>query len=172
MNEYDTRLWKEKLMKMPTLRYYNKGKDKIGYDFCYRNNSNSKFLARARINCLNLEEAKGRGNKKYNKTCKLCNQEEEDLVHFIINCKTLEAGRNYSLLKESIIDPEERMIDLLFKNKEHQKVGKMIKKLWYMRRNLIEQKKDENNNKRKIRPRNKRRKSEEEKENPKYTTCR
>merc|ERR1711867_101426 len=80
---------------------------------------------------------------KYNKICKLCNQEEENLVHFIINCRALEAGRNHNLIKESIKDPEEKMIDLLFKNKEHQNVGKMIKRLWYIRRDLMKLKKEE-----------------------------
>merc|ERR1711867_310452 len=80
---------------------------------------------------------------KYNKICKLCNQEEENLVHFIINCKALEAGRNHNLIKENIKDPEEKMIDLLFKNKEHQNVGKMIKRLWYIRRDLMKLRKEE-----------------------------
>ena len=38
------------------------------------------------------------------------------------------------------------MIDLLFKNKEHQNVGKMIKKLWYIRRDLMILKKEEHMN--------------------------
>ena len=38
-------------------------KKSIGYEFCYRNNYNSKLYARARINALQLEEHKGRGKK-------------------------------------------------------------------------------------------------------------
>ena len=181
--DHDTKLWKESLEKKPTLKYYNKGKNKIGYEFCYRNNTNSKFLARARMNCLKLEEAKGRGNKKYDKTCKLCHQEEENLVHFIVGCKDLEADRNYCLINESIEDPEEKMIDLLFSNKEYQKVGKMIKKLWYRRRNILKFKKEKNMNEAKVKtnrnniksdpgPERKRQIPREREENTRCATCR
>ena len=59
---YDTEKWYHNLENKSTLKYYAAGKTRIGYEFCYRNNVNSTFLARARINSLKLEEAKGRGN--------------------------------------------------------------------------------------------------------------
>ena len=79
---YDTVRWKDGLWKKSSLRFYIQEKKDIHYDLCYRNNNNSKFYARARINALKLEEHKGRGIEGYNKTCKLC-EEEEDLVHFV-----------------------------------------------------------------------------------------
>merc|ERR1711909_58793 len=100
---YDTNLWEMDLASKSTLRYYAAGKTEIGYQHCYRNNVNSTFLARARTNSLKLEEAIGRGNKHYNKMCKLCEQEEEDLVHFITKCRALETKRDYGVLDCSIV---------------------------------------------------------------------
>jgi len=62
INNYDTEKWYTGLDNKITLRYYAQGKTKFGYENCYRNNYNSTFLARARINSLKLEEHKGRGN--------------------------------------------------------------------------------------------------------------
>merc|ERR1711874_966704 len=53
IRKYDTDKWNESLETKPTLKYYHQGKAKFGYDFCYRNNYNSTFLARPRVNALN-----------------------------------------------------------------------------------------------------------------------
>merc|ERR1711895_284350 len=90
IRSYDTEKWNEVLENKPTLKYYAQGKAKFGYDFCYSNNYNSTFLARARINALKLEEQKGRGNPNYDRTCRLCKEGMEDMVHFLIDCKELE----------------------------------------------------------------------------------
>ena len=102
--------------KKTSLRIYNLEKGDKGYDFCYRNNSSSKFFARARINAFHLEEQKGWRQKNYNTTCKLCGEEREDLVHFIIKCKSLETKRNYNLIEKDIKYPEDRIRKLLYRN--------------------------------------------------------
>ena len=142
IRRYDTKAWKDNLVNKSTLKYYKEGKTKIGYELCYRNNANSMFLARARTNSLKLEEAIGRGNAFYNRTCKLCNQGEEDLVHFIVECPTLERKRNYELLDSRILDPKDRMVKLLFKQNKFQETGKMIKNMWYSRRAILKYRKD------------------------------
>ena len=134
---HDTEKWNLSLESMPTLRYYAQGKTEIGYEFCYRNNLNSTFLARARTNSLKLEEAKGRGNPHHDRTCKLCKEGEENITHFLIDCKELEEERNYDLIDNSRDNSEERMIKLLFQSGNHQETGYMIKKLWFRRRNLM-----------------------------------
>merc|ERR1711888_73492 len=96
------------------------------------------FFARARLNSLRLEEAMGRGKIFYNKTCKLCKQEEEDLLHFMIECPCLEGKRNCEIIDERILEPEKRLIQCLFKQRKYQETGKMIKEMWYTRRNMIE----------------------------------
>ena len=136
---YDTEKWNTSLENKSTLKYYVQGKNKIGYEFCYRNNLNSTFLARARINSLKLEEAKGRGNPNYDRTCKLCGEEEENIVHFLIDCKALEEERNYDIVDNSRANSEEKMIKLLFQTGRYQETGYMVKKLWQKRKKLLEE---------------------------------
>ena len=136
---YDTEKWKDGLRRKQSLRFYIQEKGEIHYDLCYRNNNNSMFYARARINALKLEEHKGRGIEGYNKKCKLCGEEEEDLVHFISRCEKLEPVRDYNLLDKNIRDPEERMRKLLYRDNRCWKVGKLIKDLWDLRRKLLKE---------------------------------
>ena len=85
IREYDTKIWKEELQKKVSLKWYSQGKEKIGYDNCYSNNINSTYLAKARTNSLQLEDHLGRGVPEYDRTCKLCKIEKEDLEHFLKN---------------------------------------------------------------------------------------
>ena len=50
IKEYDSDKWMEGMTQKISLRYYIQGKKHVGYDNCYRNNTNSTFLARARTN--------------------------------------------------------------------------------------------------------------------------
>ena len=136
---YDNLQWENELKERKTLKYYKEGKIKIGYEHCYRNNINSQFLAMTRVNALGLEEAKKRGNKFYDATCKLCNYEEENLLHFVIKCPKLEDKRNDNIIDRNIVNPEERLIHSLFKQKKYQETGKMLKSMWYKRKYIIEQ---------------------------------
>ena len=97
------------------------------------------FYARARVNAIKLEEHKGRGIEGYDKTCKLCKEENEDIVHFITKCRRLESIRNYELLDKDINNYEERMRKLLFRDNRCYEVGKMIKDLWIQRRKLLKE---------------------------------
>ena len=139
VKEYDTIKWYEGMSKKQSLRFYIQEKSEIHYDLCYRNNIGSTFYTRARINALKLEEQKGRGRVNYNKSCKLCGEEDEDLVHFISKCKSLEQKRDYSLLDREIKDPEERMRTLLFRDERRQSIGRLIKNLWDLRRQLLKE---------------------------------
>ena len=123
--------------KKTSLRIYNLEKKDIGYEFCYRNNGYSRFLARARTNALQLEEHKGRGQKNYNTNCKLCGEEKEDMVHFLTKCKNLEIKRDYNIIDKDISNLEERMRILLYRNENHQEVGRLVKNLWTLRKELI-----------------------------------
>ena len=121
-----------------SLTYYIQEKKSIKYEGCYRNNRNSMFYARARTNSIKLEEHKGRGIAGYDKTCRLCKDGVENIVHFIIDCKMLELYRDYQLIDDRIGDSEERMRVLLFRNREYQNIGNMIKKLWTARKELLD----------------------------------
>merc|ERR1712179_881214 len=139
VREYDTEKWYEGMRKKQSLRFYVQEKKKIHYDLCYRNNVNSTFYARARINALKLEEQTGRGIENYNKICKLCGEEDEDLVHFISKCSKLEQIRDYNLLDRNISNPEDRMRTLLFRDNRSWKIGKLIRDLWDLRRKLLKE---------------------------------
>merc|ERR1712179_755110 len=136
---YDTEKWNDGMRRKPCLRFYVQEKREIHYDLCYRNNNNSTFYARVRINALKLEEHKGRGVEGYNKKCKLCGEEEEDLVHFISICKKLESVKDYNLLDRNIREPEDRMRKLLYRDDRSWRVGKQIKDLWELRRKLLKE---------------------------------
>ena len=90
IKQYDTEKWEEGMIKKTSMKYYIKEKKEIQYELCYRNNKNSMFYARTRTNSIKLEEHKGREIVDYNKTCRLCNEETEDLVHFLTRCKKSE----------------------------------------------------------------------------------
>ena len=137
VREYDTRKWRESLNNKSTLEFYREGKTKIGYEHCYRNNINSMFLARARMNSLKLEEAKGRGIVGYDSTCKLCKNGEENLVHFIAECPALEGKRKMELFNSNSTNPKQMTIDLLFNQNRYQEVGRMIEEMWYRRRSIL-----------------------------------
>merc|ERR1712239_35699 len=143
VKDYDTMIWENNLVNKSTLEYYREGKVKIGYESCYRNNINSLFLARARINSLKLEEAIGRGKKWYNKECKLCGLGIENLVHFIVECPAIEKKRNYELLDSNVINPKQRLIKFLYDRGKYQEKGAMIKHLWYERKALLKRKEEE-----------------------------
>merc|ERR1712179_383414 len=141
IKEYDTIEWYNEMREKQSLRFYIKEKTQVKYEMCYRNSLSSAFYARARINSLKLEEQIGRGKTNYDKRCKLCEKEEEDIVHFTIKCEKLEDKRNYDLINKKLIDPEERMRALLFRNENHQEVGRMIKALWDLRGKMLKDKK-------------------------------
>ena len=47
VKKYDTEKWKEGMNRKTSLRIYKLEKKEIGYEYYYRNNSYSRFLARA-----------------------------------------------------------------------------------------------------------------------------
>ena len=113
-----------------SLRWYRQGKENIGYERCYSNNINSTYLAKARIKSLQLEDHLGRGVAGYDKTCKLCKLEEEDLEHFLIKCPELEKKRNKEIMKnEQRMTAEKRTIQKLFKEKPYSEIGKIIRNM-------------------------------------------
>ena len=122
---------------MKTQKYYVLGKEKFGYDFCYRNSYDATFLAKARLNALKLEEQIGRGKRGYDRTCKLCKTTEENIVHFLMDCPALEVVRDYDLMKRTGENSQDRMIELLFRTDRFQEVGSLVRKLWQRRHKLL-----------------------------------
>ena len=63
-------------------------------------------------------------------------------MHFLTRCKKLEEKRDYNLLDRNLTDSEDRMRKLLFRNNKCYEVGKMIKEIWTLRRDLLKMKQD------------------------------
>ena len=103
---------------------------------CYRNNICSTYLVKARTNSLQLEEHLGRGQHNYNKTCKLC-EEEEDLEHFIVRCLKLEGKRNPEIMEDGPpMTSEERTAHILFRNNKFKETTIMIRGMWEYRKHM------------------------------------
>ena len=59
------------------------------------------------------------------------------MTHFLIKCPKLEDKRDYSLIDKKIVNPEKRLIELLFKQKKYQETGHMIRTLWNERLKIL-----------------------------------
>ena len=119
----------------PSMKWYRIGEKDICYEMCYRNDINSTYLAKARTNSLQLEDHIGRGIVNYDKTCKLCGEEEEDLEHFLVRCPELSRKRNPEVIKtETPMTSEEKTAHILFENKNHKVVANMIRSMWEYRK--------------------------------------
>ena len=128
IKEYDTQIWLQEMLHKPTLRWYRLGKINIGYEMCYCNNICSTYLEKARTNSLQIEEHIGRGIPNYDKTCKLCGTGEEDLEHFLVKCPELERKRDPEIMEMELpMTSKEKTSHILFKNKQYQKLAKMIR---------------------------------------------
>merc|ERR1712082_407177 len=54
-------------------------------------------------------------------------------------CPILEKTRSkHRVINNSIRDPKERMLELLFKQNEHQKAGNLLRSLWNKRKQILD----------------------------------
>ena len=139
IRNYDNECWEKELGDKPEARFYRTEKKEIKYEGCYINSYSSKIFARARTNALQLEKQKSKRFKNYDPICKLCGEEEEDIVHFTMKCKMLEKKRENPAINKDIIDPEERMKDLLFRNNNYAETRKVIRDLWVLRNQMLKE---------------------------------
>ena len=131
-------MWEENMEEKETLKWYRRGKKKIGYDMCYRNTYSSKLLARARINTLQVEEFIHRRNRNHSKICRLCGRDEEDLKHFLLNWPRLGSKRNRRIMEKWYnVDKDKQLINILFNQKDYDKVRKMVGAMWLLRKDLL-----------------------------------
>ena len=64
--------------------------------------------------------------------------EDEDLKHFLLVCPRLRSRRNGELMRKWCnADKDQQMVDLLFNEKDYDKIRKMIKSMWNMRKDLL-----------------------------------
>ena len=138
LRDWDTQEWMEEMLHRPTLMGYREVKLCISYDKCYNNSKNSEYLAKARTNALQLEEHLGRGKADADTTCRLCKQGEGNLEHFMVECPELETKRENRIISKWRSQNKTQMTaNILFKEKDHQSVGGMIKRMWLHRKELM-----------------------------------
>ena len=138
IKELDSDLWKDEIQKKSTLEKYLIWKDNIKEEEkLYGNGLDSAILFRARTNTLDLQWRKkfiGEDTK-----CKLCQEEEETLEHFLLECKELNNKRNECLLlMRPYPENKEILIKklLLFNWENEEEIfrnRKILHKLWKLR---------------------------------------
>ena len=132
INEYDSKIWEEEMRTKTSLGIYKRFKKGIKDERIYDNRRSSDLLFRARSNtlALNIEKRHKGGNTE----CELCHTGDEDIRHFMLECWALEDKRNHLLMRKYWKQDKEEMIgDMLFDNKEIEKVKEMIDNMWHKR---------------------------------------
>ena len=132
VKNYDSGKWYEEMTTKTSLGIYRKFKKRVNDDRIYDNRKSSELLFRARSNTLALNVEKRFRNE--NTECELCHRGEENLQHFLLECLTLEEKRDQYLMRKCWREEKEEMIgELLFDNKEIERVKNMIEKMWQKR---------------------------------------
>ena len=69
---------------------------------------------------------------------------KEEIVYFTVKCIKLEQKRDPTLVNKEIIDPVERMKEVLFRNNKYLEVSHMIRNMWISRRDQLKEIKERN----------------------------
>ena len=138
LRDWDTQRWQEEVLSKSTLKWYREGKPHIGYDKCYNKSKYSEYLAKARINAVQLEEHLERGKIDADITCKLCEQGDGDLEHFLVVCPELEGKRERSIMDKWKSQYKMQMtVNILFREENYGCVGRIIRRMCTHRKKLI-----------------------------------
>lgn len=89
--EWDTNIWKIENGRKTSLEIYNRFKIEIKQEKYY-NEEKSLIIFKMKTNTLNLNERKRHRNESTE--CNLCNNENENLNHFLLHCPALEETRS------------------------------------------------------------------------------
>ena len=130
--EWDTEIWKEDMRGKSSLKIYREFKLKIKEEKFYDNRDSSDYLFQARTNTLPLNTAKRHtgGDTK----CDLCNNENEDLIHFLIDCEGLEHKRKKEIMEKNKSQNKETMAgNMLFGKGDKEEIKSMIDLMWKFR---------------------------------------
>ena len=139
--------WEEEVNSKTSLKIYRMSKKNIQEDPIYDNTPASVILFQARTNTLPLEDRKRHENKST--VCKLCQEETEDIEHFIMKCKKLTEPRSQitALQQPYGYRSEETLKEFLFNAEQGQVEMEMKKewlyKLWSSRKRILNKQMDE-----------------------------
>ena len=130
--KWDTERWKENMKSKSSLMIYRKFKLEIKEVKYYDNRESSNYLFQARSNTLDLNTRKRftGGDTK----CEMCSYENEDLIHFLIDCKGLEHKRSKQIFKKCVNQDKEVMAgNILFGKNNEEEIKIMIEEMWNLR---------------------------------------
>ena len=128
----DTRKWKEDMKVKSSLKIYREFKLEIKEEKFYDNRDSSKYFFQAKTNTLPLNTTRRHigGETK----CELCNYENEDLIHFLLDCKGLEHKRNVEIMRKNLKQSKEATAgSILFGKEDKEDIKDMIDKMWNYR---------------------------------------
>ncbi|XP_043192465.1 uncharacterized protein LOC122365374 [Amphibalanus amphitrite] len=135
MIRWDDKRWKEEVETKTSLRIYKRWKLKVKEDDVYDNTPQSRILFQARTNTLPLNSRKRFTKEKTN--CVLCDEQNEDLKHFLLECPILSEIREKcpELQQPYWEDKEEVIMKFLFDdNRKHMEDKKQILySMWKLR---------------------------------------
>ena len=89
-----------------SLKIYREFKEKIKEERFYGNRESSRYLFEARSNTLplNIQRRHTGGETK----CDLCEDGNEDLIHFLVECKELDHKRNKDIMLKNYNENREK----------------------------------------------------------------
>ena len=142
INTIDERNWKNNMNNKTSLARYRINKTKIEEIKWFRNSFKFSILMRARADALNLNWRRSIQNDK---TCKLCQINDETLKHFLLDCTKLQTTRNRFIeLQLPRIQNDDKIINklLMFEidnDSDPDTYADIILQLWQHRKKLTEE---------------------------------
>ena len=136
VRKWDNDMWEKELETKTSIPIYRKYKKEIREERIYDNRPESRLLFQARSNTLNLNNRKRFKKEaiKEDEKCKLCGNEQENLIHFMIDCKIMETVRDNVLISKYQEENKEDIVGrLLFEHEDIEKTKTMLGKMWKYR---------------------------------------
>ena len=128
------------MLNKSTLNRYRKKKDEIKEEKRIDNSLASKLWFRGRSNTMDLN-IDNKYMKKGSTVCDLCEEEDEDMSHFLLRCKKLEKERDYSFMKKKGDEDDEVILERIFFGvTDEESIKEMLTKIHRKREKIKEEK--------------------------------
>ena len=125
INEYDLEKWTKEMASKSSLELYRESKKEIK-ECSYKNDEASIFSFKLKTNTVNLGDRKR--FKKEDTSCRLCEEPNEDLQHFVTTCIALQEERqkilNLQLPQEE--NKKELTRKVIFEQENHKELLQMF----------------------------------------------
>ncbi|XP_043202706.1 uncharacterized protein LOC122370834 [Amphibalanus amphitrite] len=135
MISWDDKRWKEEVETKTSLKVYKRWKLKIKEDDVYDNTPQSRILFQARTDTLPLNARKKFTKERTN--CALCEAENEDINHFLLECPVLNEVRvNHRELQQPYLEDKEEVIMRFLFDKERRNMEEkkqILYSMWTLR---------------------------------------